>query len=114
MLLFTFRAYDRLIPKLYVMERKKAPHILNTSATLFGFCYLVLTTIKVLRMNAETFIDEFTTAAMFIFMVSCLFSFLSIRSVKRGESYERIADYSFLTGLLCLFGITLFIFFNHI
>ena len=97
------------------MERKNtSPHILNTSATLFGLCYVVLTSLKALKLDGETTIDEFTASSMFLFMLSCLFSFLSIRSNTKKVLLEKIADYIFLTGLLVLFGTTLFIMFHVI
>jgi hypothetical protein len=89
-------------------------HILNTSATLFGLCYVVLTSLKALKLDGETLMDEFTAVSMLLFMGSCLFSFLSIRSVKRGLVYEKIADYIFLSGLIFLFGTTVFIVFKVI
>jgi hypothetical protein len=93
---------------------KKSPHILNTSATLFGLCYVVFTSLKALKVDRETLIDEFTAFSMVLFITSCLLSFLSIRSRKRSELFEVIADYVFLTGLVALFVTTIFIIFNII
>ncbi len=82
----------------------KAPHILNTSANLLGICFLVLTSLKVLKLNETTFIDECTAVATILFMAASMMSFLSIRSVtKRSAHYENIADIIFLSGLACLF-----------
>jgi hypothetical protein len=94
-------------------QKDKAPHILSISATLFGFCYVVLTSISALKLNRQSLIDEFTAVSMFLFMGSCLFSFLSIRSkTQRANTYENIADYIFLTGLFTLFATTVFIVFH--
>ncbi len=93
-------------------QKDKAPHILSISATLFGFCYVVLTSISALKLNQQSLIDEFTAASMFLFMGSCLFAFLSIRSNKRANLYENIADYIFLAGLFVLFATTVFIVFH--
>jgi predicted membrane channel-forming protein YqfA (hemolysin III family) len=93
----------------------KSPHILNTSATLFGLCYVVLTSIKALKLEKETLIDEFTTSAMMVFMVSSMVSFLAIRSTTgRSAKYEKVADYTFMVGLCLLFITTVFISFNII
>jgi predicted membrane channel-forming protein YqfA (hemolysin III family) len=93
----------------------KSPHILNTSATLFGLCFVVITSLKALKISGETLIDEFTAVAMLMFMASCLFSFLSIRSSsKKSQQFEKIADYGFLTGLLILFAATIFLLLNFI
>ena len=100
------------------MENKKdtSPHILNTSSNLLGICFIVLTSIKLLRLQKETLVDEFTSAAMILFMVSCLLSFLSIRTenMRRSDRYESIADTCFLTGLISLFVTTMLIMFNII
>ncbi len=82
----------------------KSPHILNTSATLLGFCLLVLTSIKVAKLSEVTIIDETTGIATILLMVSTLFSFLSMRSkdLKKSENFESIADYVFFSALLFL------------
>jgi len=90
----------------------KSSHILNTSATLFGLCYVVFTSLKTLKLDGNTLIDEFTAVSMVLFMISCLLSFLSIRSNRKSVYFERIADYAFLAGLFTLFIITIFIVFN--
>jgi predicted membrane channel-forming protein YqfA (hemolysin III family) len=91
------------------MEKSnKSPHILTTSATLFGLCYVVFSSLHALKLEKETLIDEFTSASMFLFLISCIFSFLSIRSnTVRAGLYDKIADYTFLVGLLALFVTTL-------
>ena len=99
------------------MEDKKntSPHILNTASNLLGICFIVLTSLKLLKMQSETLVDEFTSGAMILFMVSCILSFLSIKSKGRsGDRYENIADVLFLIGLSCLFVTTMLITFNVI
>ncbi len=90
----------------------KSSHILSTSATLFGLCYVVFTSLKSLRLDANTLIDEFTAVSMVLFMISCIFSFLAIRAVKKSMLFENIADYVFLAGLFTLFVITISIIFK--
>jgi len=78
----------------------KSSHILNASSNLLGFCLVVLTSIKVFGKSARTVIDEIDAAAIFFFLISCIFSFMSIRlDNERGRKYEQIADYIFLGGL---------------
>ena len=99
------------------MEDRKntSPHILNTSSNLLGICFIVLTSLRLLKLQGETVIDEFTTAAMILFMISSILSFLAIRSRSNlGERFENIADICFLVGLICLFGTTMLIVFNVI
>jgi predicted membrane channel-forming protein YqfA (hemolysin III family) len=90
----------------------RAPHILSTSATLFGLCYVVFTSLKAFKLDAKTLMDEFTAFAMVLFLTSCIFSFFSMKITRRSDSFEKIADYMFLTGLLTLFSITIFIVFD--
>jgi hypothetical protein len=96
-------------------QNNKSPHILNTSATLMGLCFVVLTSISINRMADKSMIDELTAMAILMFMVSCVLSFLSMRSkTSSGIRYEQIADIIFLAGLLFLFITTCFIVLNII
>ena len=90
----------------------KSSHILSTSATLFGLCYVVFTSLKTLKLDGNTLIDEFTAVSMLLFMTSCTLSFLSIRSIKKSALFEKIADWVFLSGLFTLFVITIFVVFH--
>ena len=96
-------------------DNNKSPHILNTSTNLLGICFVVLTSLKVLKLSGATVIDEFTLALIFLLMGSCIFSFLSIRSTtKRSLVFESIADYLFLISLFVLFITILLFTFNVI
>jgi len=57
--------------------------------------------------------DDFAMVSMFLFLISCILSFLSIRSKSgRGQKYEKIADYVFLAGLFSLFVTTVVVGFS--
>ncbi len=104
--------YVRLKIKL---KSDKSQHILNASSNLLGICFIVLTSLKLLKLNSSTFIDECTAITMISLMVSCIFSFLSLRSVtKRSMHYEKIADGVFLVSLLLMFLTTMLITFDII
>ncbi|RFM29548.1 hypothetical protein [Deminuibacter soli] len=96
--------------------KSKSPHILNTSTNLLGFCLIVLTSIKVAHFNHATIIDDSTGIASMLLMASCLLSFLSMRSnnEQRSERMEKIADYVFLLGLICVSVTITFVSFNLI
>jgi hypothetical protein len=98
------------------MKKKESiPHILNTSATLLGLCFVVLTSLKVNKFSEGSIIDELTSFAIIMFLTSCVFSYLSIRSSNHFiEKFEKIADIVFLLGLFLLFVITILITFNFI
>ncbi len=74
-------------------------HILPTAANLLGLCFVILSVIKVMKLGAQTIIDELVAAAIVIFLVASLFSYASIRSQARADLYEKIADIVFLSGL---------------
>lgn len=96
-------------------KNDKSPHILNASSNLLGFCFIVLTSLRVLNLNGKTIIDELTSVAMILFMISSVLSFLSIRNSKINRyHFEKIADIIFLTGLFFLFAITMLITFDII
>lgn len=85
-------------------ENLKAPQILNASSNLLGFCFVVLTSIKVLKLNHQTFIDDITIFSFMAFAFSSVFSFLSIRSSSgRKDIFDKIADFTFITGLVLIF-----------
>ena len=90
-------------------KNNKSSQILNSSSNFLGFCFLILTSLKFLKLSATTILDEITGGCFVIFMFSCLCSFLSIRSkTKRADFYEALAEYSFLAGLIIIFFMTIF------
>lgn len=96
-------------------NKDKSSHILSASSNLLGICFILLTSLKLFNISKNTIIDEITLVAIILFMTSCLFSFLSIRSVtKRSDLYEKIADFIFLAGLFLLFTTTLLFTFDII
>jgi hypothetical protein len=98
-----------------VESQKKVSHILNASSTLLGLCFVVLTSLKVNKLNDESKIDELTSIAILVFLASCVLSYLSIRSKNEtGERFEKMADIVFLFGLFLLFTIAMLISFDFI
>ncbi|MBB2150858.1 hypothetical protein [Pedobacter gandavensis] len=97
------------------MKENRSPHILNTSANLLGLCFIVLTSIKVSKMQDVTLIDETTALAILLFMTSCILSFISMgKPLGNSQRLEKVADIIFLSGLLVLFLTTMMITFNVI
>jgi hypothetical protein len=93
----------------------KAPHILNASSNLLGICFVVLTSLKLLKVSKTTIIDEIATIAIIAFTTSCLLSFLSIRSTNsKSKNLEKIADYIFIAGICLLFATTILFAFDVI
>ncbi|MCC7203078.1 MAG: hypothetical protein IT393_10525 [Nitrospirae bacterium] len=79
--------------------RNVSHHILPTSSNLLGLCFILLGFIKTLQLRATTLIDDMLVFPILMFMAASICSYISIRSVRKAEKYERIADYLFLSGL---------------
>lgn len=92
------------------MENKndKSSHILNASSNLLGICFIVITSLQVLKLSNGTIIDEISVGAIVLFMTSVILSFLSIRRANQsGKVLELIAEYCFIGGISLLFLTTL-------
>lgn len=98
------------------MSNNKSQHILNASCNLLGFCFVILTSLKISRYSEASIIDEITGVACILLIVSCVFSFLSIRTAndKFIIHYEKIADRFFISALLLVFVITFMVAFSFI
>jgi hypothetical protein len=55
-----------------------------------------------MKFGNETLIDELVAMAIVLFFISSFFSYASMRSNRRVELYEKIADIIFLIGLFIL------------
>lgn len=87
--------------------REKAPHILNASSNLVGFCFVVLTSLKIFSKHEKNLLDEATIIVLMLFMASCFLSFLSIKNQGTpGEKLEKAAELCFQCGLAILCIIT--------
>ncbi len=76
-------------------------HILPTAANLLGICFLIFSLAHFQDRLAATLLDEFSALALILFLVSCFFSYFSLRNEK-GERYEKYADITFLCGLVVM------------
>lgn len=98
------------------MANNTSQHILSTSANLLGFCLFVITSLHVANKAETSIIDELTSGIAILLTLSCMFSFVSIRTdnLKSEQNFETIADYLFLTSLTGIFIIILLIALNYI
>ena len=98
------------------MANNTSPHILNTSATLLGFCLFVITSLRISNQAENSNIDEFTSVIAIVFVFSCLFSFLSIRTsnLVLEKQLETMADRLFIIALSGIVIIIMLISFNFI
>lgn len=93
------------------MANKTSQHILNTSATLLGFCLFVITSLHVNNKSSNSLIDEFASIIALILIISSVLSFISIRTQDEAKEfkYEQIADNLFVVSLIGIFAIVAFI-----
>ncbi len=77
-------------------------HILPTSSNLLGLCFVILSFIRIANLGAEIILDELVATAIIFFLISSVLSYASMRSKKKAEFYEKIADLIFITGLFIL------------
>lgn len=84
------------------MANNSSQHILNTSATLLGFCLFVITSLHSSNYSATSVVDEFTSGVALLLIFSCMFSFYSIQTnnKKREQRTERIGEWLFGLALL--------------
>jgi hypothetical protein len=76
-------------------------HILPTSSTLLGLCFLILNCIRYLKVDRpeKMFMDKLVGVSVVLFLLSSLASYVSMRAKRKGEFYEKVADTIFLIGL---------------
>jgi hypothetical protein len=79
-----------------------AQHILPTSSNLLGLCFVLLTFIRLLNMSSLTVVDDILGIVVILFLISSIFSYISIRAIEHAETYEKIADIIFLIGISSL------------
>lgn len=84
------------------MKNNTSQQILPTAANLIGFCLFVITSMHVIDKAASSMVDEFVAVVTFSLTLSCLFSFISIRSTSqsRKDGMEKLAEYLFIFSLI--------------
>ncbi len=98
------------------MANQTSQHILTTSATLLGFCLIVITSMDITNYADSSIVDEFTSGIALLLISTCMFSFFSIRSTDqiKEKKLETIADYLFVASLIGILIIILLIVFHII
>jgi len=98
------------------MANKTSQHILNSAATLLGFCLFVITSIHISSHSETHYIDEFTSTVALLLTLSSIISFISIRTsnLTKEKRLETIADYLFIVSLVGILIIILLIALNII
>ena len=86
------------------MLKTKPYHILNTAASLLGFCLLSLISIRIFHFSTSTTIDDVAAVVSCLLMVSCTLSFFSIRhkNIEKAGKLENAAGVFFILAILYL------------
>lgn len=86
-------------------------HILNASASLLGFCLVVITSLRIANRVEAQAIDEVTSLVAILLTFSCLLSFISIRATHHAlaRRCETVADYLFIASLVGILAVILVI-----
>lgn len=79
-------------------------HILPTSGAMVGVCMTVISILKFAQIKNGLFswADEILALDSLLFLLSALFSYLSIRSEKQTTKSELIADRLFIFALVIM------------
>lgn len=98
------------------MANNTSQHILSTSANLLGFCLFVITSLHIGSQVENHIIDELTSLVALLLTLSCVFSFISIKTKieSKEQRLESIANYLFIISLIGILIIILTITLNFI
>jgi glucan phosphoethanolaminetransferase (alkaline phosphatase superfamily) len=98
------------------MANQTSQHILGTSANLLGFCLFVIMSLYISSESEIQNIDLLTSLVSVFLTVSCILSFISIRTHKRymDRKLEDLANYFFIISLIGILIIILLITLNFI
>ncbi|MES2013250.1 MAG: hypothetical protein V4445_05830 [Pseudomonadota bacterium] len=77
-------------------------HILPTSATMVGVCMTVISILKLSASSSNTWADEILAVDSLLFIMSAIFSYVSIRNELEESKYEDWADKIFIFGLVVM------------
>ena len=93
-------------PDKKTLESDISIHIFTASAALVGVCLTVIGLIRVVvaTTSVDTIADNLLAVDALLFLVSCLLAYwaLRTRSIRRMYRVERVADATFILGLLLM------------
>jgi len=84
-------------------------HTLNAASTLLGICFVIITGLKLTNYNGRTVGDEAAWVAAVFFLVSIFTSFWHIRNEMEAKWQGKLADYSFIGGVVMLAAATVIV-----
>ncbi len=94
-------------------NRDIAHHIFNGSIAMIGVCLTVITLFQISEVGKKTIADELLGINAFLFIISSLISYLSLRK-NNHKKLEWIADIMFFLGMFCMVIVGMFIVFSSL
>lgn len=82
-------------------SRDIAHSIFSGSTTMIGVCITVIALFRVVKISMKTYADEVLGIDTFLFIVSALLSYLTLRNNRLART-ERWADGIFFAGMLIM------------
>lgn len=82
--------------------RHRPPHILNASTNLLGICFVIITGLRLANANARSHADEVAWLAALCLFTAAITAYLAIRNEGARAWQIRVADATFLLGLVAL------------
>jgi hypothetical protein len=99
-------------------EARLSVRIFSVSAVMVGACLTVIGIVRIIiaSKGTQTFADDLLALDALVFVAACLLAYVSIRTLgsRLSERIERMADYSFIAGLLLMFAVCLIIVYSII
>jgi hypothetical protein len=92
-------------------SRDIAHSIFSGSTTMTGVCITVIALFRVMKISGESYADEMLGIDTFIFILSTLLSYLTLRNNTLRVT-EKIADILFFTGMIIMVAVGLIIVFT--
>ncbi|MDZ8055473.1 MAG: hypothetical protein RMX68_000735 [Aulosira sp. ZfuVER01] len=100
--IFASWIFQNLVEKANLQPKQsKEPlsyHILPTASTMIGVCITVITFLRTINFQMNTYADDILGVDTLIFITSCFLSYISIRN-NNNRKFELIADNLFLVGM---------------
>jgi hypothetical protein len=93
---------------------QRSHYILNAASNLLGITLLIIAGLHITNRSEKTFADEIAWIGAICFSLSCVLSYLAIRSDNASSRSETIADILFLIGLLAVVGSVAVVALSHV
>lgn len=97
---------DRSDKRKIQFEEDICIHIFTVSSAMVGVCLTVIGLVRVVITlgKADTLADDLLAADAFLFLLSCLLSYMALRSrgFRRMHRIERAADATFILAMLVM------------